>query len=304
MSRFDVVGLGYCSLDYLSIVDTYPPVDSKTEILRFAEEGGGPTATALVTLARLGAKTLFVGKVGNDARGKLIIEQLRREGVDISNVIFEENKTSQLSFVIVERQTGKRTIIYTRGSVSQLKPEELNRKMITSGRILHIDGHQMGASIAAAQWAREAGVKVILDAGSNRPGTGILVELADCVVASKSFAIAFTSEVDIEKAARKLLRSEVEIAVITAGDKGGFCASDESAFAYPAFQVEVVDTTGAGDVFHGAFDYGILRGWNLGNVVRFASAVAALKCRELGGRSGIPSLEEVEQFLDSQEAIR
>ena len=300
MHQFDVVGLGCCAWDYLALVETFPASDTKTDALGFSEQGGGPTATALVTLARLGATTLFVGKVGDDTRGRLIIEQLEREGVDVSRVIVEESKSSRLSFSIVERQTGRRTIVSARGSVSALAPGDLDRKTITSGRLLHIDGHQMEAAICAARWAREAGMKVVLDAGSVRPGMEILTELADYVVASKAFALDFTAEDCIERAARRLFRPGLGAAVVTGGDRGGFCVNSEGEFSYAAFAVEVVDTTGAGDVFHGAFDYGILRGWDLGEVVRFSSAVAALKCRELGGRAGIPSLEETRRFLASR----
>jgi len=278
-------------------VETYPPIDTKTDTLNFSEQGGGPTATALVTLARLGALTLFVGKVGDDTRGLLIVEQLEAEGVDVSQVRVEKDKSSRLSFSIVERKTGKRTIVSAVGSASPLAPEDLDRKTITSGRILHVDGHQMEAATHAAKWAREAGAKVILDAGSVRPGMEVLVKLADYVVASETFALDFTSECCVREAARKLYRPGLAAVVVTMGGKGGFCVSDGGEFTYPAFTVEVVDTTGAGDVFHGAFDYGILRGWDLEEVVRFSSAVAALKCRELGGRAGIPSLMQVRRFL-------
>ncbi|MCG2767392.1 MAG: PfkB family carbohydrate kinase [Chloroflexota bacterium] len=299
MPRFDVVGLGCCAWDYLAVVEEYPPIDTKTDTASFSEQGGGPTATALVTLARLGAKTLFVGKVGDDVRGRLIVEQLEAEGVDVTQVRIEKDKSSRLSFSIVERKTGKRTIVSAVGSVSPLAPEDLDRKTITSGRILHVDGHQMEAAIHAAKWAREADVKVILDAGSFRPGMEALVKLADYVVASETFALNFTSEGCVREAARKLFHEGQAAVVVTTGDKGGFCVSDGGEFAYPTFRVEVVDTTGAGDVFHGAFDYGILRGWDLEEVVRFSSAVAALKCRELGGRAGIPSLNQVRRFLTS-----
>ena len=259
--------------------------------------GGSAGLTITAGAAQLGVKTLFVGNVGDDARGRLIVEQLEAEGVDVSQVRVEKDKSSRLSFSIVEKQTGKRTIVSAVGSVSPLRPEDLDREVITSGRLLHVDGHQVEAAIHAAKWARAAGIKIILDAGSVRPGMEILVGLADYVVASKTFALNFTSESCIREAARKLFHESLAAVVVTAGDKGGFCVSDEGEFAYPAFTVEVVDTTGAGDVFHGAFDYGILRRWNLEEVVRFSSAVAALKCRELGGRAGIPSLDQVRRFL-------
>ena len=227
-----------------------------------------------------------------------MVAQLQREGIDTSHMVVEEGTRSQYSHVIVERPTGKRTVVYVPGGGSQLRVDELDRQAITSGRILHLDGYQKEASIAAARWAREAGMKVMLDAGGVRPGMRILAELADYLVTSETFAHDFTSETSIEAAARKMLGADTAAVVVTAGDRGGFCVTRDAEFSYPAFQVDVVDTTGAGDVFHGAFDYGILERWDLRRVLRFASAVAALKCRSLGGRAGIPSLEETRRFLE------
>ncbi len=293
MNQADVVGIGYCTLDYVTLVDAYPEMDSKVEVRDFVEDGGGPTATALVTLARLGVHTRMFGKVGNDLRGNLIRQGLEREDVDLSHFVLEENATSPLSLIVVDKSSGKRTIIYTKGNASKIRPEEINRDMLQGAKILHIDGHQMDASRLACQWAREMGIQVVLDAGSIRPGMSDLVAASDYVVSSRSFALDFTSAETIEDAAETIFAQGSHAAVVvTNGEKGGFCISKTVKFHYVAASVEVVDTTGAGDVFHGAFDYGLLQNWSLENIVHFASVVAGLKCRKLGGRSGIPTLEQ------------
>lgn len=295
--RIDVVGLGYCTLDYLTLVNQYPEIDTKEEVIDFLEDGGGPTATALVTLARFGIPTSFIGKAGDDARGKLIVRQLRQEGVDLSNFIVEKNKVSPLSLIVIDKNSGKRTIIYTKGNVSKIQPAEVARDVLRRARILHIDGHQIEASVAACKRARELNVKVVFDAGSIRPGMEELLMLSDYVLASRTFALAFTRAKTIEDAAEKLFSTTANTVVVTNGEQGGFCISNRSRFHYPAYQVETVDTTGAGDVFHGAFDYGLLQEWPLEKTIRFASIVAGLKCRKMGGRNGIPDLQDVMALL-------
>lgn len=293
----DVVGLGYCTLDYLTLVNKYPEIDTKEEVIDFLEDGGGPTATALVTLARFGISTSLIGKVGSDARGELICQQLRQEGVDLGNFILEKNKVSPLSLIVIDKSSGKRTIIYTKGNVSKIQPLEVTGAMLTGAKILHIDGHQIEASIPVSKWAKERNIKVVLDAGSVRPGMEELLMLSDYVVASRTFALAFTSAKTIEEAAEKLFSATANTVVVTDGEKGGCCISNESRFHYSSYKVETVDTTGAGDVFHGAFDYGLLQEWSLEKAIRFASIVAGLKCRKMGGRKGIPELEEVIALL-------
>ncbi len=293
----DVVGLGYCTLDYLTLVNQYPEIDAKEEVIDFLEDGGGPTATALATLARFGIPTSFIGKVGSDARGELIVQQLRQEGVDLSNFLVEENKVSPLSLIVIDKRSGKRTIIYTKGNVNKIQPGEVTCDMLRDAKILHIDGHQTEASIPACQWAKERNIKVVFDAGSVRPGMEELLRLSDYVVASRTFALDFTSAKTIEEAAERLFAAAGNTVVVTNGEKGGSCISKGSSFHYSAYQVETVDTTGAGDVFHGAFDYGLLQDWSLEKTVRFASIVAGLKCRKMGGRTGIPELEEVIDLL-------
>lgn len=296
MKKFDVIGVGFSAADYLGIADEYPPpIDEKTHMSRFTKQGGGPVATALVALSRLGATAAFVGKVGDDDTGDFIKRQLAEENVDISQVVVEPGALSCISFILVDGATGSRTIFWS-SDVSPLRVSEVDRDFIVDARILHLDGLQMEAGLAAARWAKEAGVTVVLDGDVITDGIGELVGLTDVLITSQNFAEVFTGLDDLEKAMHKMRLQGPEIVGITLGDDGCIFSWENNIHREPAFAVNVVDTTGAGDVYHGAFIYGMLRDWPLEKRARFANAVAAMKCRKLGGRAGIPTLDEVMAF--------
>ena len=294
---FDVIGLGYSAVDYIGVVPRLPEIDTKLLLEEFSRQGGGPAATATVTAARLGAKTAFVGQIGSDDLGDFMLRELIREGVDTSRVVRCEGASSQFSFIMVERSSGKRTILWTRSSVPPLEPNQLDKDFITSCKVLHLDRHEIRAAIQAAKWVREAGGLVSMDAGTFVDGVTDLMPHVDVLIASCSFAQDATGQSDPAECARRLL-CERRIAGVTVGERGSwFATSDSAEFHVPAFEVDVVDTNGAGDVFHGAFAFGLARGWEAHRCARFASAAAALKCTKLGGRAGIPSRAEAEALL-------
>ncbi len=296
---FEVVGVGHAAVDYLGVVPRYPGVDTKVELSRFSMQGGGPVATALVTLATLGVRTTFIGKISDDDFGAFIRQGLLRAGVDISGLVIEPGQISPISFIAVEQGTGRRTIFYTRGDVGSLKPEELGLELLEGARVLHVDGLQMEAQVAAAKRAREAGVQVVYDAGSPRDGMEELIGLTDVLIASERLAAEVGGGALAEslKALRAMGPATV---VITIGEDGSVGMEQEKTHILPAVPVEVVDTTGAGDVYHGAFIYGMLQGWDLRARMSFANAAAGLKCRSLGGRAGIASREEIQRALDGE----
>jgi sugar/nucleoside kinase (ribokinase family) len=203
-AQFDVVGMGLNAVDHLCVVPHYPQFDSKVKMLEYSKQGGGQVATAMVTCVRLGLKAKYIGKVGDDEFGGFSLESLKREGVDVSEVMVEKGAYSQFAFILIENGTGERTII----------------------------------------WDRDDTLKIHLHEGS-------------------------------------------------------LALYDGETFKTPAFRVECKDTTGAGDVFHGAFIYGMLQNWEIEEILRFSHAAASLKCRSLGGRSGIPSIPEIMKFIDS-----
>ena len=300
--EYDVVGVGYCAVDYLGIVPRYADLDTKMEMSPFIKQGGGPAATAMVTVARLGGRASYVGKVGDDDFGRFMLDQLALEGVDTSQVGIEPGAESQFAFIVVDGETGKRTIYWTRSGVPSLRPDEVKREHILSAKVLLVDGHDIQAAIEAAGWANEAGIPVVYDAGTARENTDLQFERTNYLAASRLFASAFTGENDPEKAARAMLGGRRKLSAVTLGDEGCVYATSDGLFHQPAFKVDTVDTTGAGDVFHGALAFGVLRDWPIPEIVEFASAVAAMKCTALGGRTAIPTLPQALTFLRERSA--
>ncbi len=298
--KFQVVGVGQASLDLLGRVAQYPPVDQKTELEEILIQGGGPTATALVALTRLGVATAFCGRVGDDEHGRRIRRELEAEGVDCRGLCVEAGATSQFAFIVVEQRTGRRNIFWTRGSVRPLKPADLDLDLITSCRILHLDGLHLDASLEAAATARRYGVVTVLDGGTLRPGVERLLPLIDHPVVSERFARQLDPR-SHQAALQQLLAYGGLAATITCGIQGAYTLTRAGDYFHtPAFPVTAVDTTGCGDVFHGGYVYGLLQGWPVRQVVRFAAACAALKARALGGRTAIPTLDEVAALLEME----
>jgi sulfofructose kinase len=297
-NRIECVGLGLCALDYTFVVDRYPRLDDKIDAVSFSRQGGGPVPTALCTLSKFGAPSAFVGKCGKDNDGKLLRDELRRFGVNIRFLILDPDSRTPRAFIIVDKESGKRTVILDRTETSALSPDELDAAVIQRARFLLIDGREPETSLTAAMLARKADGEVILDAGSPRKNIGDLLPYVDHLVVSNRFSLDFTQEVDPGRAAVKLAHMGFKSVVITSGHRGNVGAtSDGQLFQQEAFKVDVVDTTGAGDVFHGAYIYGLVRGWELPRILEFASAAAALKCTRLGGRRGIPELDEVQALI-------
>ncbi len=292
----DVIGIGHCAADFLGVVPYYPSLDERVRMIEFHRQGGGETATALVTLARLGVSTSFIGKIGDDDLGRFILNEFEKEGVDTSHIVVEKGAFSLCAFCIIDKESGKRTIFWYKG-LKPLAQEALDIEFILSGKILLIDEHEPEAAIVAAKCFRKAGKTIVLDIDDINPQLEKLVSLADVVIGSEFFAKNFTDSNDYFEAAEKIALLGAKIVVITLGEEGCLCYSKEDKFIQPAFEVNVLDTTGCGDVFHGAFIYGLLKNWDLRRIAVFSNAVAAIKCKKIGGRMGIPSIKEVEEFL-------
>lgn len=295
-----VAGIGQCSWDYIVLVDNYPPADTKKEALQWQEQGGGPVATALVALSRLGIPCRFAGITGNDEAGGKIDASLGREGIDVRWIRKREGASSQVAFIVVEKETAKRTIFWKRPTGSPMQPEETGDGFLGKCNFLLLDGLMAEASLAAAEMARAQNIPVMLDAGRVRPGMLELARLCDYVVASEEFAKDLGLTPDPREVQKKRQELGVRILTITLGERGSITASGDEPFHFPSFRVDAVDTTGAGDVFHGGYVFGLLQGWSLRDTVAFASAMAALKCREIGGRQGIQGISGVMKFLAEQ----
>ncbi len=301
MSSFDVIGLGASTVDILSLVDHLPAEDEDMRAIAVSVQGGGPVATALATLARLGARTAMIDAIGDDWRGTVIREEFRDEGVEVDFLKVGKGWTSPTSCILVKKDIGARSIVWAPGSAPELTDDDLPASAIASAKILHVNGRHWRACMAAVRMAREAGVQVSFDGGAGRYRAELdeLVPLTDICIVARDFAEKYTREADIDKAAAKLLAAGPGLVVITGGTSGSWIYSRAGeSFHQPAYVMpSVVDTTGCGDSYHGAFLFGLLKEMPLKKAASFASAVAAINTQQLGGRRGLPTFDEVNAFL-------
>jgi sugar/nucleoside kinase (ribokinase family) len=300
---FDAVALGLNAVDHLVVVPYYPEFNSKVRFLSHTIACGGQCATAMVALARLGLRARYIGKVGDDDMGRVQIDSIVSEGVEATGVEVVAGAESQTAFIIIDRESGERTIIWDRDERLTIRAEEVDRAAVTSGRVLHLDGHDSEAAIAAARFARAAGVPAVLDIDNIYPGTEELLPLIDFVVSSNAFPERLTGERDLRAGLKSISERYGSSFVAATMGSEGVLAYYEGQYIYsPAFRIECRDTTGAGDSFHGGFIYGLLTGLSVEETLSFANAVAALKCREVGARTALPTLDEVMTLLKSEQS--
>jgi len=300
--EFDVVGFGLNTIDLIAVVERYPEPDSKQQLTDFVERPGGQTATAMAACARLEWRTRYVGRFGDDARGRLARVSLEEEGVDLSSC--EDVSAPQpVSLVLVDGD-GRRTVLWSRAPVLNMGPGDVEAGAVTSGRVLLVDCHQTAAATQAATYARRAGVPTIVDVEKVRPGIEALLAEIDVIITARAFPEAFTGVSGVGSALAALARRfEPALVCATLGQEGSLALLGGTEIQTPGFRVPVVDTTGAGDVFRGGF----IAGWlaagprpQAEDVLTYANAVAALKCRALGARTAIPRRAEVDLLLASR----
>lgn len=291
-----VVGLGLACLDQLLLWrDMKAPVEGN-RVVDFSTQGGGMVGTALVAVARLGGAAEFWGAAGSDWMGEQIVQGLASEGVDTSQVARIEGGRGPMVLVCVDRPTGERHFLYSTGFGPQEQPIGALDRLRDAGCLL-VDGSHPASALRAAQEAKRLRVPVVADIGGMDDRWRALLAHVDYAIASEHCARALGIADDPPRVCETLCAMGPPHAVLTLGTRGLVALSHGRRSSLPAFSVEVVDTTGAGDVFHGAFCYALVRGFPMERGLLFASAVAALKCRRLGGRAGIPRLDEVCQFL-------
>lgn len=290
--------MGLNSVDFLCVLSHFPRPNTKTAMTSLLRQGGGQAATAMVACARLGLRAAYVGAVGDDAIGDLSVESLRAEGVNVDGVAVKPGARSQCAVILVDARSGERTIVWDRQA--RLEEGDLRKEWLTGCRCLLVDGHSIPAEARAARWAREAGIPVVVDAERIFPGTEELLGLSDFVIGSQDFPARMTGRTDPREALEALRGMCPGVVGMTLGEKGAVAFDGERFVESAGFEVPAADTTGAGDVFHAGFCYGVLRGWPLRTVLDFSNAFAAMSCRSLGGRTGIPRLSEVEAFLQER----
>lgn len=292
---FQVYGLGQCCLDYVGKVDTYPLPDVKCEFTEMVIQGGGPVATALVALARWSISCTFTGVIGDDQFGSIIKETLEDEDIDTGGLLVRQGSDSQFAFILAEPGVGRRTIFWRRPTGSPPSPEEIDYSSVCKAEVFHTDGLFTEASLAAASVAKEAGVQVVVDAGSLRGGMLDLARLSDYFLASETFADELVGQGKPLQACYQLAELGPHVVGVTLGPKGYVALDGGRIIERPAYQVEAVDTTGCGDVFHAGFIYGLLKRWKVEKSLDFAAWTAAQVSLKLGGRAGIPQLERVKE---------
>lgn len=295
----DIVGLGYCGWDHLCVLPVIP-MDDKVQILERVEQGGGPSATAIYAAKKLGVDCAFAGVVGGDAQGRQIVAAFQSIGINTEGIRIRPDACSPTAYCWVAKETGNRSIAWTHGSVAPLAPNEINFDNLRNAKLLHLDGHQTKAAIEAAKFARDHGVIVSIDAGTVVQDIETLLELADIIIASEKFIHNFCHENDPQKASHSLFAmGSTRFAGVTVGARGSYGFDGENDYFQNAMPVSVVDTTGAGDVYHGAFIASVVNGKPWRDCMKTAAVTAALKCTKLGGRTGIPTIQELQQALSN-----
>ena len=294
--KVDVVGVGLNASDTLIPVAHYPARGSKVEFRSAQVLPGGQVATAMVACQHWGLRTRYVGKVGDDSAAVVHRAEFARVGVE-GHLFTAPGCPSQQAFILVD-DFGERTVLWKRDERLTLRPEEVHREWIVNSRALHVDGHDTAAATIAAGWARAAGVPVIADLDELYPGVETLLKNVDYLITSRDIPGRLMEEHDLKKSLPALRdRFGCRLTAATLGEQG-VLAWDGTQFHYaPAFRIEPVDTTGAGDIFHAGFIYGLLQGWPLQRQLEFACAAAALNCTAVGARGGIQSIEAIERLM-------
>jgi len=295
-SKVDLVGVGLNATDMMIRLPHYPALGSKVEFRSADILPGGQVATAVAACQQWGLRTRYVGKVGDDQAAAIHRAEFERIGVEV-HFVTAAGCASQQAVILVD-DAGERTVLWKRDNRLTLRPEELKQEWITSARALHVDGHDTAAAVLAAGWARDAGVPVIADLDDLYPGVEELLPKIDYLITSRDIPGRLTGDQDLRRSLPAVRsRYGCHLTAATLGHEG-VLAWDGSQFHYaPAFRVQPLDTTGAGDVFHAGFIYGLLQGWPLPRQLEFACAAAALNCTATGARGGIQSVENIEQLI-------
>src|SRR6266478_3892144 len=297
-AKLDVVGVGLNATDTFIPVDHYPARGSKVEFRSAKVLAGGQVATAMIACQQWRLRTRYVGKVGDDSAAELHRAEFARSGVE-AHLLVASGRPSQQAFILVD-DSGERTVLWKRDDRLTLRPEELQQEWVVNARALHVDGHDTAAATTAAGWARAAGIPVIADVDELYPGVDALLNKVDFLITSRDIPGRLMEELDLRKSLPALRkRFGCRLTAATLGEEG-VLAWDGTQFHYAAaFRVNTVDTTGAGDIFHAGFIYGLLQGWPLQRQLDFACAAAALDCTGIGARACIAPVKEIEGLIAS-----
>lgn len=294
----DVVGIDNPVLDMLVHIPRIPQTNNHARVERYSFQGGGKVSTAFVALGRLGAETGMIGLVGTDPFGKFCIEDFKRHHVDTSHIKQLEDRNTPLSVVLIEKETSGRSFLIKWDHASELTVEDIDEAYIASAKYLHL-AYINPVTAYGAKLAKKHNVKVVIDLDQYNELVEENLKYIDVLIGSEYFyEAACDQSLSYRENLQKLRAKGPSLVVITLGDKGCVCLEGDNYIEVPAFTgLECVDTCGAGDVFHGAFIFGMLQGWELERTARFSCAVSSIKCTRPGGRAGIPDYATTERFL-------
>ncbi len=298
-TRWDVAGVGRACYDYAVLVETYPESDTKHVALDRFEGPGSPVPNALAQLAVWRRRTILSAVVGDDSQGREVITANKNLGINCDPIIIRPQERTPRAFLWVEQKTGKRTVVLDR-NIASLSPDDVPYNELKSCAFLLIDGWEAEANLEAARTVGEHGGKVMMDAGAVRPRMEEQLRATDILIGPVSFSRGLFGKMDLFQAVRRLRDYGSELVIITNGAAGCVAGWEDQVQWLPAFKIDALDTTGAGDLFHAGVLHGLLEGWEVERCVRWASATAALGSTRLGGRGRLPSVEEVEGFLEGQ----
>lgn len=297
---FDVVGFGTNAVDFLIQVPAYPEFNSKVELVDYVQAAGGEVATTMAGLQRLGLKTSYVGRFGDDPTGGIGFDSLEKEGVDMSFAERVPGARTQIAFILIDVRNGERTVIWDRDQKLGYQADEAPLLSVADAKVFHLTPHDTKACVRLAREAHNYGVIVSSDIDRRFEGIEELLPFVDILLASTDFLPAMTGRHD-HRAALQDLRDTFGCAItgVTLGDSGSLVLGPEGFIETPAFAVPggCKDTTGAGDSFRVGFLYGLLTGSSIEESCSTANAVAALKCRAVGARTSLPTVNELNDLL-------
>ncbi len=295
-SMVDLVGVGLNATDTLIHLASYPERGSKMDFRDASVMPGGQAATTVIACQQWGVRSRYVGKLGDDDAGRLHRTEFARTGVDARLITVPE--VSSLQSLILVDDSGERTVLRRQDDRLALQPEDLDSEWIVNARALHVDGYDTAAATLAAGWARAAGIPVIADLDETYPGVEELIDKIDYLIVSRDFPCRLMREPNLERALRGIqVRYGCSLAAATLGQEGVLAWDGKQFLHRNAYRVPAVDTTGAGDIFHAGFIFGLLQGWELERQLDFACAAAALNCKAVGARGGIQTVEEIESLM-------
>ena len=295
---FDVVGLGLNAVDRIVTVRRYPALGGKERIVEAQMLPGGQVSSAMVGARRLGLRARYIGAVGDDPEGTLLLQSLRSEDVDTQHVTVVPGAHTQSGLIVVEEGSGERTVFWEHDERLRLPRAALAEEVIADARILHVDGFDTDVAGRAAEVARAHQIVVTSDLDSAYPGIEALLPLLDYLIVAEDLAPELAGVSDQASAVRTLAERHGCCAVVTLGARGAIACADGEIITSPALRPpRLEDTTGAGDAFRAGFIYGLAHGFPLEQTLRAANAVASLSCRALGARAALPDEDELRRFL-------